>query len=160
MSPNHSRTISVCHLKQLFFFILELRTLWDVYPSILVDKELKQEELDTQLRAVVNPSELLPSSPIKTPFGASLLWQGWKQNVDVCFSVSCLLMDPLVHMLFFWGLSLFRSHCWPCESQTPTFCHYMLILSAAAFHYYGLCKSLNPTIDLFDKNWLLCILTD
>lgn len=87
--------------KTTFFFILELRTLWDVYPSILVDKELKQEELDTQLRAVVNPSELLPSSPIKTPFGASLLWQGWKQNVDVCFSVSCLLMDPLVHMLFF-----------------------------------------------------------
>lgn len=154
MSPNHSRTILVYHLKCLFFY-LAIRALWDVYPRILVDKELEKEEINTQLRAMVNPSELLPSSPINTFQCLSPV-----AGLDVCFSVLFFLMDPLVHMLFFWGLSLFRSHCSPCESQTPTFCQYMLILSAGAFHYDGLCKSLDPTIDLFNKNWLLCILKD
>lgn len=65
MSPNHSRTILVYHLKWLFFY-LAIRALWDVYPRILVDKELEKEEINTQLRAMVNPSELLPSSPINT----------------------------------------------------------------------------------------------
>lgn len=116
ISLNHSRTILVYHWKQLFFSFLDFKTLRDVH-----------------LRA----SWWTITTPAKEHLSASLMWQGWGQNVDVCLSGLFFLIDPLVRGLLSSGLSLFESRCWPGESQTPAFCQYMFISSAGVFRYYG-----------------------
>ena len=70
ISLNHSRTILVYHWKQLFFSFLDFKTLRDVH---------------------LRTSWWTITTPAKEHLSASLMWQGWGQNVDRCLSLWFIL---------------------------------------------------------------------
>lgn len=46
---------------------------------------------------MVSLGEILPP-PARTPFGASVMWQGREQNPDVCLFVCFILINLLVEV--------------------------------------------------------------
>ena len=86
-------------IAELFWSTIET----NFFFSFLDFKTLK----DVHLRA----SWWTITTPAKEHLSASLMWQGWGQNVDVCLSGLFFLIDPLVRGLLSSGLSLFESRC-------------------------------------------------